>query len=255
MKKNRTVYLAAVLAVLALKLFYRNADSETLTWILAPTTWWVQILSGIAFERTAQVGYVSHEYRFVIAASCSGVRFLLIAFVMLVFSFTHLISSGKKKVCWLAVSAVFSYIGTVFVNGIRITVSIYLPLILMDSGAVPGWLTGERLHTMIGTTVYFSLLFGIYFVAKWFCFRFFAAEKTVRLWQPAFWYFVMVLGIPSAGRLYRNDWAGFGQYAALVACVGALVFLAVCGGSRALSSAKLRVGTRIGQTACDNQKF
>lgn len=54
MKKNLVIYIPAVLAVLAVKLFYRTADSGLLSWILAPTTKWVQILSGIAFEKTAQ---------------------------------------------------------------------------------------------------------------------------------------------------------------------------------------------------------
>ena len=37
MKKNLVIYIPAVLAVLAVKLFYRTADSELLSWILAPT--------------------------------------------------------------------------------------------------------------------------------------------------------------------------------------------------------------------------
>ena len=34
MKKNLVIYIPAVLAVLAVKLFYRTADSELLSWIL-----------------------------------------------------------------------------------------------------------------------------------------------------------------------------------------------------------------------------
>ena len=46
-----------------------------------------------------------------------------------------------------------------------------------------------------------------------------------RFVTPVFWYFVMVLGIPFLGRLYRNDWNGFWQYALLVMGVCALVVL------------------------------
>ena len=105
-------------------MYYRTADSEQLLWILAPTTEWVQILSGISFEKIAQVGYVSHAYRFIIAPSCSGVRFLLITFVMMVFTFIPMIDSIRKKVYWLGFSAIFSYIGTIFVNGISHTISL-----------------------------------------------------------------------------------------------------------------------------------
>ncbi len=216
MKKNLVIYIPAVLAVLAVKLFYRTADSGLLSWILAPTTGWVQILSGIAFEKTAHVGYVSHEYRFIIAPSCSGVRFLLIVFVMMVFSFTHQIDTGRKKVCWLGFSAVFSYLATIFVNGIRITVSIYLPLVLTEHGLGEAWMTAEQLHTVIGTTVYFSMLFVIYHVSE---------NVSRHFLTPVFWYAVMVLGIPALGRWYRSDWDGFWQYAALVA--GVCIFIAL----------------------------
>lgn len=236
MIKNAVIYFAAALAVLAMKIFYRTADCGALLWILAPTTWWVQLLSGIPFEWLAHVGYVSHEYQFVIAASCSGVRFLMIAFVMLVCSFTHQMDSWGKKLSWLGFCAVFSYIATVLVNGIRITLSIYLP-IMLGKDVLPMWLTAERLHTMIGTVIYFSMLIGIYWLVWSVCrpadtcagtkdgnIRE-AAGRTKRFAAPVFWYFVMVLGIPFLGRLYRNDWAGFWPYALLVSGICILLVL------------------------------
>lgn len=232
MKKNMIIYLSAILAVVAIKIFYRTADSEALSWILAPTTWWVGTLSGIPFEKIAHVGYVSHEYRFIIAPSCSGVRFLLTAFVMIVFSFTHQMDSWRKKVCWFGFSALFSYVSTIFVNGIRITVSIYLPMVF-NNDVWSEWLTAERLHTIIGTVIYFSMLFGIYYLVRSICSHVAAntdvEDKSMakRFVTPVFWYFVMVLGIPLIGRLYRNDWSGFWQYALLVTGVCALVALAV----------------------------
>lgn len=224
MKKNLAVYIPAIIAVLAVKMYYRTADSEQLFWILAPTTKWVQILSGISFEKIAQVGYVSHEYRFIIAPSCSGVRFLLIAFVMMVFTFTSVMDSLRKKIYWLGFSAVFSYIATVFVNGIRITVSIYLPLVLADKRILPTWMTAEQLHTVIGTTVYFSMLFVIYYLAGRIC-KTVQKNTAKRFLIPVFWYFAMVLGIPAIGRLYRGDWTGFLQYTALVTGVCILIVL------------------------------
>lgn len=238
MKKNGIIYLLAVLAVLAIKIFYRTADSEALSWILAPTTWWVQVLSGISFEKMAHVGYVSHEYQFIIAPSCSGVRFLLIAFVMMIGSFTHRMESWGKKISWLGFSALFSYVSTIFVNGIRITVSIYLPLML-GKDILPEWLTAERLHTMIGTVLYFSMLIGIYCLVQGICNRVGMStdtdEKriTKHFVMPVFWYFMMALGVPFLGRLYRNDWNGFWQYALLVTgiCIFLVLMFGLLGGT------------------------
>lgn len=225
-KKNLFLYLLAALAVTAVKVFYGRADSDALAWILAPAVWWAGILGGISFEKIPHVGYVSHTYRFIVAPSCSGVRFLLLAFAMMVFSFTHLMDSRRKKVLWFCFSIDFSYLSTVFVNGIRIAASIYLPLILRDKNLMPGWLTAHRLHTIIGTCIYFSLLFVIYGLAEKFCVRFFiqsdhaaSRRQTERFIAPVFWYFVTVLGIPFLGRLYRNRWDGFLPYALLVAGV------------------------------------
>lgn len=232
MRKNGLFYLLAVSAVFFVKVCADTADSDALVWILTPVSGWVQILSGISFEYVAHVGYVSHAYRFIIAPSCAGVRFLLLTFMMLIFSFTHLAGTQRKKVFWFAFCVGFSYITTVLVNGIRIVISIYLPLFLADKGLLPGWLTAKRLHTMIGTAVYFSFLFVIYFLAGKLCMKFFGAPhsaKAVRhgkkLVAPVFWYFVTVLFFPLLSRIYHNQWAGFGQYALLVTGICAVIVL------------------------------
>ena len=106
-KKNLLWYFLAVVAVFTVKVYYRTADSDALKWILAPTTWWVRTFSGISFEYTAPMGYISHAYRFIIAPSCSGVRFLLLVFVMTIISFTDRMDSFWKKGAWFLFSVFF----------------------------------------------------------------------------------------------------------------------------------------------------
>ena len=222
-------YFLAAAAVFIVKVYYRTADSDALKWILAPTTWWVRTLSGISFEYTAPMGYISHAYRFIIAPSCSGVRFLLLVFVMTIISFTDRMDSFWKKGAWFLFSVFFSYVSTIFINGIRITVSIYLPLSLTRHNLMAGWLTSKRLHTIIGTAIYFCSLFLIYYLAGKLCSCFAGKakkEEQKRMWPllaPLFWYFMMVLGLPFAGRMYQNQWEGFGQYTLLVSGVCAVV--------------------------------
>lgn len=177
MKKNFWIYIPAVLLVLAVKVFYRAADSDSLLWILAPTTWWVRILSGIPFAYSAQVGYVSHAYRFIIAVMFR--RAVFAAGVCHAGIFLHAYGGiCEEKYCWMGFSAIFAYASTVFVNGIRITVSIYLPLVLADAGVMSGWLNAQRLHTIIGTFVYFSMLFVVYAIAGKICKRLFACKEA-----------------------------------------------------------------------------
>lgn len=214
-------YLLSLLALLGLKLFYRNAGADELTWILTPTTRWVGILSGIPFTYVPGEGYVNHSLRLVIAPSCCGIRFLCISAAMLIFSFLHRMGSGSpgRSIRWILGSLGFSYLFTVLVNGLRILLAIYIPLTLSKAGVYIRWLSPERLHTLIGTAVYFSSLLMLCRAASRICLR-----EPVSLrpsfvrscLSPAFWYFFIVLGIPFLNRAYADNRTGFSEYAALV---------------------------------------
>ena len=224
---------AAVVIIFVMSYFCRTNDSGALKWILAPTAWWAGILGGIYFEYLPHQGYVNYFHQFLIAPSCAGSRFMLLTFLMLVFSF-RLSDYNKeninvrKEYLWFGFSIVFSYISTVFVNGIRIVISVYLPDILDRAHLMDGWLTPDRLHTLIGTVTYFTSLCVIYLVACWLrgC-----AEKCGGLPVPVFWYLLVVLALPFIKRMYLNEWEGFGQYAVLIVsvCGSICVLLAVVG--------------------------
>lgn len=91
-------YLAGILIVLGIKCYYSRADCDSLRWILAPTTWWVGFLSRIPFTYISGTGYVNHDLRLLIAPSCSGVRFMVITFATIFFSFVHMIALPQKSV-------------------------------------------------------------------------------------------------------------------------------------------------------------
>ncbi len=232
----RSYWLVGLMAgVIALILYYfcRTKDSDVLLWILAPTAWWARSLGGIYFEYLPHQGYVNYFHRFLIAPSCSGSRFMLLTFLMLVFSFLPP-AAGKEerrgkaaKYLWFVCSLVFAYGSTVFVNGIRIVVSVYLPNILEQRHLLDGWLTPDRLHTLIGMVLYFTSLCLIYLSVSRIHRKIFRScrtdrvvpEKrtfTVQKYAPAFWYLLIVLGLPFVKRVYHKEWEGFGQYAALV---------------------------------------
>ena len=239
---------AAAIIALMINHFGKASDSDMLTWILTPTARWVSVLGGIPFEYLPHQGYVNHFYQFLIAPSCAGGRFMLLTFLMLVFSFlpdTVLYDNKhdmKKEYLWFGFSIVFAYISTVFVNGIRIVISIYLPDILEKRQLMTGFLTPDRLHTLIGTVTYFTFLCVIYLLASFIRRRLFVSsdKKSAlpsngiftyltaygRLLAPVFWYLLIVLALPFAKRIYLNEWEGFGQYAALIICV----CISVCAG-------------------------
>lgn len=158
-------YFLAMLLILGMKYGYGKADGEELLWILAPTCWWVRFLSGIPFQWVPDVGYVSHSARFIIAKSCSGVQFMMVSIAALVFSFLHRKKTLGQAVRWMLEAAGISYLYTIFVNGLRILMSIYLPRLFNGLIFPAGWLTKERLHSIIGIAVYFTALFILYQLA------------------------------------------------------------------------------------------
>ncbi len=219
------LYLLTTPVIIALRSLGRVADSSALTWILTPTARWAGMLGGISFEYLPPQGYVNHLHRFIIAPSCSGIRFMMILFLMLVFSFLHQTGSKKKGRLWFAFSFAFSYLVTILVNGIRIVLAIYLPIPLEHAGLLNGWLNPDRLHTLIGTVVYFSCLCLAYGVISFlFRHKLMPLETNLsarsryhnRLLVPAFWYLCAILGIPFFGRLLKNNWDGFGSYTLLI---------------------------------------
>lgn len=255
LRENFIFYLTGLLLVLGLKCYYRQADCDSLLWILAPTARWVEMLSGIPFTYISGTGYVNHSLRMVIAASCSGVRFMIITFVMLVFSFVHMAVAGQGKPVsetlgpdshwavrkglwsakargfgWIAASAFLSWLLTVFVNGLRIILAVYLPIYLEAVGLMGGMLTQDRLHTLIGVMVYFAALLTIYRLAGWFVQRMVRGERPpVSLLQkcalPAFWYLTFTLGLPLLNRVGRAGTGEFAEFAVLVTAGCGLVLL------------------------------
>lgn len=260
LRKNFIFYLVGALVILGIKYYYSQADCDSLRWILAPTTHWVELLSGIPFTYVSGTGYVNHSLRLWIAPSCSGVRFMIITISMLIFSFVHIVASPKKSpdlktslrvirgLGWIAASIAFSWLFTVFANGLRIITAIYLPLYLDRAGLMKGSLTADRLHTMIGVVVYFIALLTLYRLAAYLIQRrnslteqpdntnqipeahrkqllTMFARKCI---PPVFWYFFMTVGLPFLNRAYLNGTAEFMEYAILITCCLALILLPYC---------------------------
>lgn len=249
-RKYREIYqngmfiIAAAVVTLVMYHFCRVYDSDALTWILTPTARWVSVLSDIPFVYLPHQGYVNHDYRFLIAPSCAGCRFMLIMFLVMVFidgmpddreEKRRQSSNIRKRWLWFGCSLGLAYVFTIFVNGIRIIVSIYLPIVLEEKQLMEGWLTPNRLHTLIGTVTYFISLCVLYLLALSIHSYFFNREKRDRkagkgvargaaarmatyrsLSVPIFWYLLVVLALPFVKRAYHHDLAGFGQYAAVI---------------------------------------
>ena len=63
-----------------LKYHYSHSRADDLDWMLGPTSYLVQTVSGMNFEKVENTGYADHESGIIIASSCSGINFMIIVF-------------------------------------------------------------------------------------------------------------------------------------------------------------------------------
>ena len=162
-KWKKSAQLFAIgLCALALKVHYSVASPDQLRWILSPTTWLVELLSGRSFTFESHAGYMSSDHSFLIAASCAGVNFLIAAFLMLslrVFFFPR-----SQSISWrfVPVAAAIAYASTIIANTVRIC----LALEMQKESVHSELLDGGQLHRLEGIVVYFAFLLMLFIATE-----------------------------------------------------------------------------------------
>jgi exosortase K len=239
---NAIFYLAVVLIAFGLKYHYSKAGSDALLWILTPTATLVEQISGIPFEYETGTGFVSSVHRIIIAPSCAGVNFLIIAFCMAAFCGLHLFRRQGPKLLWLAISGMNAYALTLAVNTLRILLSIYM----YQSDIYGVWITPHRGHRLAGIVIYFFFLCLFYMIMNK-CIdryqRLYAAKypgndgsrhlrsgyirRPSITMTPLLWYALITLGVPLVNAAFIGNGARFAEHIAMVVCGCVIVITTV----------------------------
>jgi exosortase K len=193
----------ALVGAFALKLHYSTASADQLRWILAPTTALVELVSGASFEFESHAGYISMERRFLIASSCSGVNFLIAAFLTL--SLMRLLGDRSKKVSWafIPAAAVIAYLVTLAANAVRITIALSLRQSSSESAWPSEWMDAGRLHRLEGIFIYFGFLLLLFAVSEKMSAE--KASKPLRRYLfPLLVYYAVMLGVPLFNGAYKQ---------------------------------------------------
>lgn len=204
--------LVILLCALGLKLYYSTASPNDLRWILAPTTFMVEFITGRQFEFESHAGYLSIDRTYLIAASCAGVNFLITAFLML--SLRKLwVSRGVspkaplQQWVFIPAAALFAYLATLIANTVRISIALWMQ---QTSFSVSS-LSPNQLHRFEGIFIYFAFLLLLFVIServsaehskRWLQFSF---SDWLRLSAfPLLIYYAVMLGIPLANGAYRK---------------------------------------------------
>jgi len=208
---NWAMQLAAVLAAgFALKFHYSTAGVNQLRWILAPTTWLVEVVTGDRFSFEAHAGYMSADHTFLIAASCAGVNFLLTAFLMMALG--RLWRDRSSQIAWsfIPFKALLAFGATLVANTVRISTALRLHRLPAEIN----WLNPDQLHRFEGIFIYFGFLLLLYMLTE----RKQLVSETLWSWRwlfPLMIYYVTTLGVPLMNGAFRQG-LEFWEHAAFV---------------------------------------
>lgn len=207
-KRGGKVWLLgfSALAIAAgLKFYYSTASVNDLLWVLAPTRFLVELVTGERFTFESYAGYMNADHSFLIAASCSGVNFLITAFLML--ALVPLFRDRAENNRWLdlPVALFAAYVTTILANTVRICVALRLQR--MNTDLI--WVNPEQLHRFEGIFVYFGFLMMLFVIRE--SFRNDQARQQnssiltlKRIAIPLAIYWGTTLGIPVANGAYRQ---------------------------------------------------
>lgn len=240
--------LVVVLSAAVVKLYYSTASVNELRWILAPTTFLVELVSGSRFEFESHSGYMNSDRSFVIAASCAGVNFLIASFLVL--SLRKLWSDRSRNIAWkfIPAAALFAYLATLAANTVRISTALLLRRMPLEIG----WLSPNQLHRFEGVFIYFGFLLLLFVVSEKMSYRTgsgpgspagqprwgggsdrmlpLTSENSFRLFRkslfPLLIYYSITLGIPLANGAYREG-ADFLEHALFVLLTPLLLILLI----------------------------
>jgi exosortase K len=257
--KTGVLYIVALFIAVGLKYHYSRAGSDDLGWILGPTAGVVETISGFRFEKETASGYINRKCRVIIAPSCAGVNFLIIAFCMASFSgLPHLRYSGTK-VLWLGICAASAYLLTITVNAFRIIASIYT----IEADIHYQWMTPERLHRIEGIFIYFIFLCLFYSVLrktihicsrdnvrkkkKWANIKSISARTIAAACIPFFWYGLFSMGVPFFNGAYIKTGPQFIEHCLVIFSVCLVVFLLIF----LIQLCWFRIGSKIGYNRKD----
>lgn len=190
-------WVTVIATAVGLKFFYSSASVDELKWVLFPTASMVEFVTSERFTFESHAGYMKGDHSFLIAASCSGMNFLITAFMML--AVQRLWGRHRASVSWwfLPAGAAAAYGTTIVANSVRISTALWMRRLDLGLG-----LSQDGLHRLEGIYVYFGFLFLLFVLSEQFGSR---ARQTNAQWSgcgrlalPLLIYWATTLGIPLA---------------------------------------------------------
>lgn len=212
--------LAIVAPALWLKKTYGAASGKELDWILAPTAALINMVTDLHFVRESGLGWIDPTHNAVIAPSCAGINFLIVAFCAVGLRGVWSFRSPIAQLGWVAAALPAVFAATLMVNTLRIRLLIELHHLDIYGARF----TPELAHLIGGVIIYYgSLLCLFWWVSVILKRRAPVANATG--WAPPPWawwlvppagYLLITLVAPLVTGNFLSDVAAFTRHATTV---------------------------------------
>jgi exosortase K len=163
-------YVAVVGIFVALQFAYNRADTDNLRFFLAPTDYFVSLITTSSSVYTSEKGYTHSDLHIVIEKSCSGFNFFTICFTLLAMLFFIYAKPPTKRIFAIPFALALAYVVTIVVNVSRILFSIVAQT---QADQFLGHRPHLRLHDYVGFVHNIVALLFVLYLSKILLIRYF----------------------------------------------------------------------------------
>lgn len=152
--KNIPYYLIVGGFFIFLKFLYSYTTIDEIAYLLQPTNFIIETISNSESQYLPHQGYYNSHLNILIDKSCSGFNFLMLCYLMFVFSVVSKLQNNVSKIIALPLLLFSSYLLTIFINSSRIMISVFIRELELSN-----FLINENwLHQLEGGFVYLFFL-------------------------------------------------------------------------------------------------
>lgn len=157
-----TIFIIIITLLLILKFSLKKLNTNSFQWLLLPTTFFVEVFTGNKFVYNTEKGFVSYNEIITINKSCAGINlFILLTFLSLYILFNKKIKISRQLFL-LVPYLVFAYCFTILANALRISFSILLEPVRLNSPVLKS--ANNWIHQGIGTFIFLVSILFFYFL-------------------------------------------------------------------------------------------
>ncbi|MCJ8311911.1 MAG: exosortase K [Saccharospirillaceae bacterium] len=152
-----TILVVVICMFIGCKLFYRQATTQELIWLLMPVNQLIEWVTGFQSNYIINKGYYFQSIDMLINKSCSGFNLFLISMLIVLYLFFNKVRTIYQVILSVGVSVILAYVFVLITNCVRI-----LNVMLIEHSTLFTLNANTVIHQSIGILVNVTFLVIFY---------------------------------------------------------------------------------------------